>query len=146
MLAGVWAGLLVGCGAIGAPAGFAVVTSDVAGRVAGRIFAVEARTSVVLGLLLMSLAFTATEAQRSRLSRLSVSNAQFTLPLIAVLCTLVGYDVMQPLMAEARAGRGPWSFGMLHGASALLFAIKTLVVIALAWRLTAHHAASDRPA
>jgi hypothetical protein len=41
------------------------------------------------------------------------------------------------LMAAARAGQGPWSYGALHAASASLFVLKGLLVLALAWRLTA---------
>ncbi len=138
LLAGVWAGLLLGVGVVGAPAGFVVATSDVAGRVAGRMFAVEARVSVAFGLVLISLGAWAAFAARERSSRASFRGAQIVLPALAVLCTLIGYDVMQPLMAEARAGRGQWSFGVLHGVSAALFATKTLLVLALAWRLTAN--------
>lgn len=136
LLAGVWAGLLLGVGAVGAPAGFVVATSDVAGRMAGRMFAIEARVSIAFGLVLISLGVWAASVARQQSGRASIREAQFVLPALAVLCTLIGYDLMQPLMAEARAGRGQWSFGLLHGLSAALFATKTLLVLALAWRLT----------
>jgi hypothetical protein len=41
------------------------------------------------------------------------------------------------MMAAARAGQGAWSFGALHAASSGLFGLKGLLVLALAWRLTA---------
>jgi hypothetical protein len=39
------------------------------------------------------------------------------------------------MLAAARPGQGPWSFGALHGASAAFFGLKALLVLALAWRL-----------
>jgi predicted cobalt transporter CbtA len=101
------------------------------------MFAVEARASVAFGLVLVSLYLCAAAAARGGLRRASLREAQFILPFTALVCTLIGYYLMQPLMAEARAGRGQWSFGLLHGISGALFAIKTLLVLALAWCLTA---------
>ncbi|MGD9835688.1 MAG: DUF4149 domain-containing protein, partial [Piscinibacter sp.] len=47
LLAGLWAGAILAIGLIGAPAGFAVLpTPAEAGRVAGRMFAVEAPLSL----------------------------------------------------------------------------------------------------
>jgi hypothetical protein len=64
-------------------------------------------------------------------------NTNLLLVLGTLFCTIVGYFVLQPLMAAARAGEGSLSFGALHGISAALFALKGLLVLALAWRLTA---------
>jgi hypothetical protein len=50
-------------------------------------------------------------------------------------CTLLGYFMLQPLMAAARAGHGPLGFGALHGFSLLFFAVKALLVLRLAWRV-----------
>jgi hypothetical protein len=110
------------------------------------MFAVEARVSVAFGLVLISLSVWTAFVAREGSGRASFREAQFVLPALAVLCTLVGYDLMQPLMAEARAGRGQWSFGLLHGLSAALFATKTLLVLALAWRLTANPPGRTRTA
>jgi hypothetical protein len=41
------------------------------------------------------------------------------------------------MMVAARLGQGPWSFGALHAVSGGLFAVKALLVLALAWRLSA---------
>jgi hypothetical protein len=41
------------------------------------------------------------------------------------------------MMDAARAGQGSLSFGALHGISAGFFVLKGLLVLALAWRLTA---------
>ena len=59
------------------------------------------------------------------------------LALGALFCTVAGYFALQPMMAAARAGEGGLSFGALHALSAGFYAVKTALVVALAWRLTA---------
>jgi hypothetical protein len=54
----------------------------------------------------------------------------------SLFCLIVGYFVLQPMMAAARAGQGSMSFASLHALAGLFFAVKTLIVIALAWRLS----------
>jgi len=133
LLAGLWAGLLLGLGTIGAPAGFAITTVEIAGRTAGRMFAIEAYVSLALAVLLLLLTRKAATASPAGPSL----NTNMLLVLGALFCTIVGYFVIQPLMAAARVGEGSLSFGALHGLSAGFFALKGLLVIALAWRLTA---------
>jgi len=53
-----------------------------------------------------------------------------------LFCTIAGYFAVQPMVAAARAGQGTLSFGTLHAVSASLFALKGLLVLALAWRLS----------
>ena len=72
-----------------------------------------------------------TEAPAEGESRLS--NAM-VLVLLAIFCTVLGYFGLQPMMAAARAGEGRWTFGQLHAASLGLYGVKTLAVLALAWR------------
>ncbi|MBY0468184.1 MAG: DUF4149 domain-containing protein [Burkholderiaceae bacterium] len=136
LLAGLWAGLLVGLGAIGAPAGFAVTTVEAAGRAAGRMFAIEAHVSLVVAVLLLLLArrTAPTEPDQPPASTL---NTHLLLLLGTLFCTIVGYFVLQPMMVAARAGEGSLSFGALHGLSAGFFALKGLLVLVLAWRFTA---------
>jgi hypothetical protein len=135
LAAGLWAGLLVGIGLIGAPAGFAVLAVHDAGRLVGRMFAQEAHVSLVLSIALFLV-------ERSRTRRAaeagegSVLNANMLLALGALFCTVAGFFALQPMMAAARAGQGAWSFGALHAASAAFYALKALLVLALAWRLT----------
>ncbi len=133
LLAGLWAGLLLGLGTIGAPAGFAITTVEIAGRTAGRMFAIEAYVSLALAVLLLLLTRKAATASPAGPSL----NTNMLLVLGALFCTIVGYFVIQPLMAAARVGEGSLSFGALHGLSVGFFALKGLLVIALAWRLTA---------
>ena len=136
VLAGLWAGLLLGIGAIGAPAGFAVTTAEIAGRIAGHMFATEAYVSlaVAMALLLLTRKAIAVEAGEPAAPAL---NTNVLLVLGTLFCTITGYFVIQPMMAAARAGAGSLSFGTLHGISAAFFVLKGLLVFALAWRLTA---------
>jgi hypothetical protein len=135
LLAGLWAGVILAIGLIGAPAGFAVLpTPAEAGRVAGRMFAVEAPLSLALAVAIFVL-----ERRRARDDAEAGRGSQFTasmlLALGALFCTVAGYYAIQPMMAAARAGQGAWSFGALHGASMAFFGLKGLLVLALAWRL-----------
>ena len=136
LLAGLWAGLLVGLGAIGAPAGFAVTTVEIAGRTAGRMFAIEAHVSLAVAVILLLLNRKTVLAEPDQPPTPALST-NLLLVLGTLFCTIVGYFVLQPMMAAARAGEGSLSFGALHGLSAGLFALKGLLVLALAWRLTA---------
>lgn len=135
-LAGLWAGVLLGLGAIGAPAGFAVAPVEVAGRSAGRMFAIEAHVSLALAVLLLLLIRKGAAPATADVPAPTV-NTNLLLVLGTLLCTIVGYFVIQPMMVAARAGEGSMSFGALHGLSAGFFALKGLLVLALAWRLTA---------
>jgi hypothetical protein len=55
LLAGLWAGVLLCIGAMAAPAAFATLAPPDAGRVAGRLFAIEAHLSLALAVLLFAL-------------------------------------------------------------------------------------------
>lgn len=136
-LAGIWAGGLLVIGGMAAPAAFAVTTPEVAGRIAGRLFAQEAH--IGLGLAAALVLLLRHHARRVADQRAgSLFSPELMLVLGAVFCTVAGYFALQPLMAAARAGQGSWSFGQLHGVSAVFFGLKGLLVLALAWRLTRH--------
>ena len=55
LLAALWAGVLLCIGAIAAPAGFALLAPADAGRVAGRMLAIEAYLSLALAMLLFAI-------------------------------------------------------------------------------------------
>ncbi len=101
----------------------------------GRLFAQEANVSLALALLLFFV-----EQRRARQTaeqgRGSVLTAETLLLLGTLFCTVAGYFAVQPMMAAARIGEGVWSFGALHAVSAAFYALKTLLVIALAWRFS----------
>lgn len=139
-LSGVWGGLLLGVGFIGAPAGFAVTTAEIAGRSAGRMFAVEAHASLALAVIVLILARKDTNDRSEGRMPASAFSANVLLVLGALFCTIAGYFVIQPMMTAARAGQGSLSFGALHGLSAGFYGLKALLVLVLAWRLAARPA------
>ncbi len=134
MIAGLWGGALLGVGLIGAPAGFATGLPEMAGRAAGRMFMQEAYLSlalcVVMFLLLRRDARSVAEAGSG-----SVFSVDLMLVLGALFCTVAGYFAVQPMMVSARAGQASLSFAAMHGISAAFYALKTVLVVALAWRL-----------
>lgn len=136
-LAGLWAGLIVGVGAISAPSLFSVLERAQAGQGAGRIFAVEAKVSLALAIILFAL-----ERRRVRdLAEAEGGSASMTVQLLLVLgalfLTVFGQFALHPMIEAAKAGQStPLSFGALHGISAGMFWLKGLLVMVLAWRLT----------
>lgn len=136
LLAALWGGFLLCIAFVATPSAFAVLERAQAGAVVARLFAIEAQTSLALGLVLMllarRLARDAVEAGRPG----SVFSATLLLPAIALFCTIAGYYGLQPLMADAKLGAGVASFAALHGVSLAFFGVKGLAVLALAWRLS----------
>lgn len=144
LLAALWAGVLLCIGAIAAPSAFAVLPSAEAGRVAGRMFAIEAHAGLAVAVLLFLV-----ERRRARdaaeVGRGSVMSANLVILLGALFCTVAGYFAIQPMMAAARAGQGNWSFGALHAVSSAFFVLKGVLVLALAWRTMGPPGAALRP-
>ncbi len=136
LLAGLWAGALLAISAIAAPAAFYAALPEVAGRVAGRMFLLEARIGLAIAVILVVLLRSHAKLLASSGPQ-SVFSTNLMLVLGAIFCTVAGFFALQPMMADARAGQGPLSFGTLHGLSVAFYAIKTLLVLALAWRLAA---------
>jgi hypothetical protein len=136
LLAGLWAGLLLCIGVVAAPAGFALLAPAEAGRVAGRMLAVEAHAALALVVVLYALErFRNREAAAA--GAVSALGTNTLLIFGALFCTVGGHFAVQPMVVAARAGQGVLSFGALHGISVAFFAAKGLMVLWLAWRLTA---------
>jgi hypothetical protein len=135
LLASLWAGILLCIAAIATPAVFATLASADAGKVVARIFQQEAYLSLAAAVVLFAL-----ERRRSRVDAATGAGSVFSADLMLLLgtlfCTVAGYFAVQPMMAAARAGQGALSFGALHAISLGFFALKGLLVLALAWRLT----------
>lgn len=129
LLPGLWAGALLCIALVATPAPFATLATQDAGRVVGRIFAQEAYLSLLLAVVVLLLERRAASTDDGRI-RLTTP---MLLALGAIFCTVAGYFGLQPMMAAARLGQGPWTFGQLHAASLLLFGIKILAVSLLAW-------------
>lgn len=136
MLPAIWLGGLAAIAWVAAPALFATLDRQQAGLAAGRIFSIEAPLSLAFGATLLVLERRAAEQQA-----LAGSASRFTLnmvlALVALFSVVVGYYGLQPLMHEARAGRGPHDFALLHGISMAFYALRTVAVAALAWRRAA---------
>ena len=126
LLPALWAGVLICIAAIAAPAAFANLAVADAGRVVSHIFVREAWSSLVLAALLLLL------------DRLHGAPGRVNAALLwgTIACTLLGYFAIQLLMPAARAGQGALSFGQLHLISTLFYGMKTVLVLALAWRVT----------
>lgn len=134
LLAVLWAGAILTLAAIAAPAVFAVASRPDAGRIVGKMFAAEANLGLVVGIALLVLI-----RAQARRHAVQGQGSQFSMNLALVLgalmCTVLGYHALQPMMAAARLGQGALSFGALHGISAGFFGLKGLVLLALGWRL-----------
>jgi hypothetical protein len=131
LLPGLWAGWLLCVALLATPAPFALLAQADAGRVAGRMLAQEAYTALVLGVVILLLERAVAKRQGG-----APFSWGFGLALGALFCTVAGYFAIQPMMAAARAGQGPLSFGALHAISASFYAVKLLLVLGLAWRAT----------
>jgi hypothetical protein len=125
VLPALWAGLLICIAALAAPAAFGMLVAPDAGRVVAHIFVREAWLSLAFAALLLGL-----ERLHGAPGRLNPMLLWGT-----VGCTLAGYFAIQPLMPAARAGQGVLSFGQLHLISTLFYGLKTVLVLALAWRV-----------
>jgi hypothetical protein len=134
LLPGLWLGGLICVAGLATPAPFALLAQAEAGRVVGRILAQEAYLSLVLGVVILLL-----ERRASAHAAEAGWGSQFGMGMVlalgAVFCTVAGYFGLQPLMAAARTGQGPLSFGQLHAISAAFYAVKVLLVAVLAWRV-----------
>lgn len=136
VLAGLWAGGLITVGFLAAPTLFQLLDKAMAGQIAGRYFAHEAKLSLLLVAVLLLI-------ERAIVRRPSgvvdgIARPQFSVNLALLLGVLfsvvVGYHVLQPLMEAAKQGQGRWSFLQLHGVSMGFFALRTVLVLVLAWR------------
>ncbi len=137
LLAGMWAGILVCIGALAAPAAFALLARPDAGRFVGRLFEQEAYLSLALAVVLLIVERGRRSGQPGEPGQPSLFSANLMLLLGTLFCTVAGHFALLPMMDAARAGQGSLSFGALHGISAGFFVLKGLLVLALAWRLTA---------
>ena len=133
-LAGAWGGLIGAIGFVAAPIVFATLPRADAGRVAARLFGVDATIGVCAGALLLLLTFQL--ARRAAEDGASRFSTDMLLVLGALFCIVAGHYALQPVMeARLRGEAGP-SFAVLHGAASAFFLVKFLAIAVLAWRLT----------
>ena len=136
LLPGIWFGLLLAIALIATPAASNALDKASFGAVARAIFAREAPTSLVLGVLILVI------ERRDALARhLATGVTQFSTEMLlaagALFCTVAGYYGLLPALEQARLG-GPTqlSFLQLHALSLAFFGLKGLLVLALAWKAT----------
>lgn len=135
LLPALWAGWMLCVGLLATPAPFALLARPEAGRVVSRMLAQEAYTALALGVVLLALERVA--ARRAvEMGQGSQFSTEMILVLGALMCTVLGYFAVQPMMVAARAGAGPLGFGALHAISSVFFVLKLALVLALAWRGT----------
>jgi hypothetical protein len=134
LLPGLWAGHMICVAVLATPAAFALLPQADAGRLAGRMLAQEAYTSLALGLGVLMLERLPAR-RRAAAGQGSAFSGGMLLALGALFCTVAGYFALQPAMAAARLGQGPLSFGQLHAISAGLYVVKCGLVLALAWQI-----------
>lgn len=133
LIPGLWFGVLLAIAFIAAPSLFSLLDRPSAGRVAGRLFALEAQLSLALCVLL-GLLERLRAGRRAAVGQGSPVSAELLLVLGVLFCTVLGHYAVQPMMEAARAGEGRWSFGALHGVSTAFYGVKSLLVATLAWR------------
>lgn len=135
-LAGAWAGVMIGVGVVAAPVLFSALPRGDAGRVAARLFSLDATIGIVVGavLVLIGLQLGRDRAGRTQGSRFGL---ELGLAMAALLCIVVGHYALLPMIEEARAGQGSPSFGALHAIASTFFLAKLAIVAILAWRLSA---------
>jgi len=129
LLPGLWAGGLLCVALLAAPSAFATLLPSDAGRMVACLFAQEAHTSLVIAVLLLLL-----QRAQARRGEAAQFGLEMALVLGTIACTVAGYFVVVPMMEAARFGQGTLGFGQWHALSMLLFAVKGLLVLALAWR------------
>jgi len=136
LLPGLWCGVLLAIALIATPAASGMLDRGTFGAVARAIFAREAPTSLVFGVLILVLERRAA-LDRHQATGVSQFSAEMVLAIGALFCTIVGYYGLQPMMEQARAGgSSALSFMQLHAISLAFFGVKGLLALALAWRAT----------
>jgi Domain of unknown function (DUF4149) len=133
LLVAAWSGLVLTLATVAAPVAFATLERSVAGALVGQYFRIEAHAGLALAAVLF-LIERRRSAVRARDGQVRGVSVPLLLVLGALFCTVLGYFALQPLMAQARAGQGSWSFGALHAASSGLFALKGVLLLVLLWR------------
>lgn len=149
---GLWVGLILTLGYVVAPHLFATLSdSQVAGMVAGGLFKLEGRISLILGLLLIVLA-------NLLIKRGLPMYRNIRWYLLAILsCSVVIAFILQPMMnglrEEALSHGFPVmlsplakQFAWLHGGSSLLYLIHSLLALWVLWRLTVMTTKTVQPA
>ena len=130
-----WAGSLWTVGYVVAPTLFATLSDRVlAGTIAGAMFRSEAWVSAVCGVLLLVLFGMGREIEPKR------RRVLLACVVTMLACLAVSHLGLQPEMSALRESAGPGGvmesaarsrFGMLHGVSAVLYLIQSVLAVVL---------------
>ncbi|MEC5163221.1 hypothetical protein ACFDR9_002434 [Janthinobacterium sp. CG_23.3] len=138
-VATLWAGSLWTVGYLVAPVLFATLADRaLAGTIAGSMFRAGALLSAAFALLMLALlAWSGADLEPKRRRLL------FALVLAMLGCVLLNYLGIQPLIAGIREAAGPGGldaspqrklFGVLHGASMLVYMVQSALAGVLIWK------------
>lgn len=141
LIATLWAGSLWTVGYLVAPTLFATLSdSMLAGTIAGKLFRIEAWISVASSFALILLVRVGMNEGATK-ARKHVT----WLVLGMLVCTLIGFFALQPLMsalrdAAALAGgvmdpEARTRFGILHGVSSSFYLVQSLLAVALVLKI-----------
>ena len=140
LLPGLWFGVLLAIALIATPAASNSLDKASFGAVARAIFAREAPTSLIFGVLILVI------ERRDALARhMATGVTQFSSEMLlaagALFCTVAGYYGLLPAMEQAMeqvrlGGPTQLTFLQLHALSLAFFGLKGLLVLALAWKAT----------
>lgn len=128
-----WAGSIWTVGYLAAPTLFTTLTDRVlAGTIAASLFRIEAWLSLLCGVLVYLLLSMEQATPTRRVCQ--------RLVMAIMLCVLIGYFGLQPLMAGLREAAGPagvmegaarTQFGLLHGAASLIYLVQSVLAAIL---------------
>ena len=136
-LATLWAGMTIAVGGVAAPSLFFALEREMAGKGAGQIFALEARISLALAMVLYIMERRRVRDQAESTGRHQALSANLILVLGVLFLTVFGEFALHPAIEAAKAGQPTrLSFGALHGISATLYWVKAALLLALSWRLS----------
>ncbi len=137
LIATLWVGALWTIGFIVAPTLFSTLGDrELAGSIAGSLFRVMAWLSIGCGVFLLL-------TQRMRARTFADDSRPLHWLVIAMMaCTVLGYFCLQPFMAElrealhglqdaAQIAEVRKQFGLLHGASTVVYVVQSLLGVAL---------------
>ena len=142
LVIGIWLGLVCGVGYLVAPSIFKVLADrQVAGVVAGEVFKNTALLTILVMIVLLSL------AQYLSASGLVIYRRVRWYIAIICLLTILGIFVIQPMMTELRDAallqglpvmqtRHAQLFGVLHAISSLIFLLEAVLGFGVFWKLT----------
>ncbi|GGC04984.1 hypothetical protein GCM10007205_12740 [Oxalicibacterium flavum] len=138
LVATLWVGALWTIGFIVAPTLFSTLGDrELAGSIAGNLFRVMAWLSIGCGVFLLL-----TQRLRTRTFAADDGRPLHWLVIAMMACTVLGYFCLQPFMAELREAlhglQDPVQiadlrrqFGLLHGASTVVYVVQSLLGVAL---------------